>query len=348
MDINLNDIILTPIENSVKRLKISDDEYFSKKYRNYISNSRLKYINPDQEGCPSLYKDGIKQETTRSLALGSAIHECFLQSEEFSLAPDLNKPSAKLGFVCDEIIKNRKSGQTIYDAIVNACLTVDYYATNIANNHKRIRQIIEKGLCYYLKSKTINPEKQIILSSRDREICVNCLNALNSNKTITNLIRPVDLFGDPVDSFNEDALFIDVKCTYGKKSTVLRLKMKADNWTINKDNKTVVLNDLKTTSKPLGFFMQDYGSFVKFHYARQFGMYMWMLKHLCKKEFNTNNTWRYLANVIVVETSCENKAGLFRVSLNIIKEGEKEFIRLLKQVGYCEINGYNDSIKFIE
>lgn len=94
--------------------------------------------------------------------------------------------------------------------------------------------------------------------------------------------------------------------------------------------------------------MQDYGSFVKFHYARQFGMYMWMLKHLCKKEFGTNNTWNYFANVIVVETSCENKAGLFRVSRSTIKEGENEFIRLLKQVGYCELYGYDDSINFVE
>lgn len=29
--------------------------------------------------------------------------------------------------------------------------------------------------------------------------------------------------------------------------------------------------------------MQDYGSFVHYHYARQMGMYLWMLFHLCKK-----------------------------------------------------------------
>lgn len=348
MNVSLKDIKISPIENSVKRLNISDEEYFSKKYRNYISNSRLKYINPEQEGCPSLYKDGIKQETTRSLALGSAIHECFLQSDEFQLAPDLQKPSAKLGFVCDEIIKNRKQGQTIYDSIINACNTVDYYASSIARNNKRISQIIEKGLYYYLTSRQITSDKEIILSSKDRDVCIKCLDALNNNKTITNLIRPIDLFGDPIASYNEDAIFMDVKCSYKNKSVILKLKMKADNWTLDKDNKKVVLNDLKTTSKPLGFFMQDYGSFVKFHYARQFGMYMWMLKHLCKKEFGTNNTWNYFANVIVVETSCENKAGLFRVSRSTIKEGENEFVRLLKQVGYCELYGYDDSINFVE
>ncbi|MBQ0113516.1 MAG: hypothetical protein KBT03_10330 [Bacteroidales bacterium] len=52
------------------REKISDEEYFSPKYSDYISNSRLKLINPDQGGCPSQYKIGFTGETTTSLAIG--------------------------------------------------------------------------------------------------------------------------------------------------------------------------------------------------------------------------------------------------------------------------------------
>ena len=83
MDIKLSDVKLIPLLHTVKRLKISDEEYFSSKYSEYISNSRLKYINPSQGGSPSKYKKGIQQETTRSLQLGSAIHEVFLQPESF-------------------------------------------------------------------------------------------------------------------------------------------------------------------------------------------------------------------------------------------------------------------------
>jgi hypothetical protein len=50
--------------------------------------------------------------------------------------------------------------------------------------------------------------------------------------------------------------------------------MKADNWTFNHGTKTIVLNDLKTTSKPFPFFMKEYGSFVHYHYARQIAMYL--------------------------------------------------------------------------
>ena len=54
MAINLNDIKLSPVLESVYRSKISDAEYFSSSYSNYISNSRLKYINPEQDkqNCP--------------------------------------------------------------------------------------------------------------------------------------------------------------------------------------------------------------------------------------------------------------------------------------------------------
>ncbi len=70
MTINLNDIKLSPVLESVYRSKISDAEYFSSSYSNYISNSRLKYINPDQGGSPSLYNKGIENKVTESLSLG--------------------------------------------------------------------------------------------------------------------------------------------------------------------------------------------------------------------------------------------------------------------------------------
>lgn len=54
MNVKLSNVKLTPLLHTVQRLKISDEEYFSSKYRKYISNSRLKYINPDQDkqNCP--------------------------------------------------------------------------------------------------------------------------------------------------------------------------------------------------------------------------------------------------------------------------------------------------------
>ena len=343
MEVNLADVKIKPLLNTIQRLKISDEEYFSKKYRNYISNSRLKKINPNEDGCPSLYHGGLSNETTNSLILGSAVHCALLQPESFHLAEDLQRPSAKLGRVCDIIIKNRAKGLSILNSITEACREVSYYENSLTNS--RIKDIIKKGLYYYFASKSID-EGAIVLSSRDRETCLNCLNNLQSNREIMRTLHPVDFFGDKIPSYNEDAIFLDVKCEYKGKSVILKLKMKADNWTIDVDNKKLVLNDLKTTGRPINFFMQEYGSFNHYHYGRQLAMYLWMLSILCQKKFKVDKSWDIQANIIAVETVGENRASLFRIPKSRLIEGNKEFQRLLKMVGICEMFGYDDSIVF--
>ena len=103
MEIKLNDIIVNPDLTSIERIPMSDEEYFGPRYSEYTSNSRLKLINPDSGGSPSKYKTGFKIKNDRSLILGSAVHCALLQPDEFKIAPDLKKPTAKLGLVIDKI-----------------------------------------------------------------------------------------------------------------------------------------------------------------------------------------------------------------------------------------------------
>lgn len=344
MTINLSDIKLSPNLDSIKREKISDQEYFSEKYANYVSNSRLKLINPDQDGNPEKYKIGFTGEVTTSLSIGSAIHELFLQPESFYLGPDLKKPSAKLGLVIDEIKQLRIKGYTVNDAIKLACEKVHYYENNI--NLSRIKSIIKEGLKYYQNSKYILDDSVILLSSKDRNTVLNCINNLNRNVQIKNLIKPTDIFGDEILSYNEDAFFININAQYFDQTCELKLKMKADNWTIDTENKIITLNDLKTTGHLITQFMGD--SFVKFHYSRQFGMYLWILLRYCEKEYNYNPTdWTVKCNVIVVETTANNSAGIFPINMNILEQGRKEFCKLLKMVAYCEMNDYSNNVMFV-
>lgn len=344
MTINLNDIKLSPNLESVQREKISDQEYFSSKYSGYISNSRLKLINPDQDGCPSKYKTGFTGETSTSLSIGFAVHELFLQPDVFTLGPDLEKPSAKLGLVIDVIRELRMMGYTVNDAIIEACQRVHYYENNI--NLSRIKAIIKSGLKYYQNCKSILDDTIILLSPKDRETVQNCIWNLNRNPQIMNLVKPKDLFGDAILSYNEDTFFIDVNATYNEQSCVLKLKMKADNWTVDTFNKVITLNDLKTTGHLVGQFMED--SFIRFHYSRQFGMYLWMLLRYCEKEYRYNaNDWTIKCNVIVVETTANNSAGVYPINREFLEQGRKEFCKLLKMVAYCEMNDYSDDITFV-
>ena len=122
--------------------------------------------------------------------------------------------------------------------------------------------------------------------------------------------------------------------------------MKADNWTIDKENKILTLNDLKTTGKGLQYFMQN--SFKKYGYSRQLGAYMECLRLYCKKEYGvTIKDWSFGTNIIAVETIGENRAGVFKIYPNQLKKGREEFYDLMKRVGICELFGYNDDIKFL-
>ena len=107
--VKFSDFEIIPIMKSVRKEEISDEIYFSNKYSRYISNSRLKYINPAEEGSPQLFKTPPRLSTT-SLVIGSAVHECLLQPAEFELAPKLGKPTAKLGAVVEMVYNLRRKG----------------------------------------------------------------------------------------------------------------------------------------------------------------------------------------------------------------------------------------------
>ena len=49
------DVKIKPILDTLRLEDISDEVYFSEKYADYVSNSRLSYINPDQDGSPEKY-----------------------------------------------------------------------------------------------------------------------------------------------------------------------------------------------------------------------------------------------------------------------------------------------------
>ena len=339
--INFSDFEIIPIISSARREKISDEVYFSNKYANFISNSRLGYINPSQDGSPDNYVNP-PHLSTQSLYLGSCIHELILQPENFSLAPKCKKPGAKLGATIDRIRYYRKRGQSIYDSIVNACKDCDYYVNQI---DRKISKIIKEGLPYYLLSKDYD-DSVLTLSDRDWDTCSNCVNNVLSNTSITSVLHPTDDFMMPIPTFNEDALFMDILVTYKNQCVKLRLKAKADNWTIDEENKVLTLNDLKTTSKPLGKFMLKHeGSFAKYHYSRQFAFYKFILESYCTKEYGYNHNWQFNGNVLAVNTiSYESK--LFKVNKCQFEQGKREFEQLLKRVAFYELFGYNKEVVF--
>lgn len=342
--VRLNDLSLYLAEGSVKREKISDELYFSPVYKQYTSNSKLRNINPSQGGSPREYFEGGFGPKTSSLAIGTGVHCAILEPEEFEIAPALGRPTAKLGDVIDAIKVYRKKGFRIYDAIVKACNDCEYYVNSIDS---KISMIIEKGFSYYWKSKFVK-KNAIVLTDGDREKCLASIRSLQNNRLVQSILHPVDAFGDPIDSFNEEAFFADYVVTINGKACIIPFKLKIDNWTIDPENKILTLNDLKTSGKQVKYFMhEEYGSFTKYHYARQFLCYATILKKYCEQAFGFDESWTFDANVCTVETFGEHTSKCFRVSNELMESARSEFETLMKMIGYYTIYGYEEEVEFI-
>ena len=350
--IRLKDFRIIPDFNSVRGEEISDEIYFSNKYNKYVSNSRLKHINPEEGGTPAAFKNPPKL-STQSLQRGSAVHEVILQPEEFELAPKIGKPNAKLGAMMDaidKILSSSKEDITLEEAIKQASIKVDYFVNSIDSKIDGIKEIWEdysKKLAE-IKSKKNNKE-QIILSDGDWDVVNSCIESLQANTEIMAKFHPKDIFGEPIESHCEDALFMDFIVIYKKtKCTTIRFKLKIDNWTIDFENKVITLNDLKTSGHAVQLFMKEDGSWNTYHYYRQFGIYSTVLWYYCMKKYGVSKEqgWKINANVCVVETIPNYWSKCYSVSDAQLRFGMKEADKLLKMVAYYEIFGYDKEVEF--
>lgn len=329
------------IPDSIQLIKMSDEEYFSSKYADYISNSRLKLINPEEGGSEEVYANGLKSKYSDSFELGSAVHAILLQPEYFEIAP-VKKPTSKLGLFADKAYDLMKSGSSKEDAISKASLSADYYANKLTD--KRLSAALEACEPYWkeieeFESQLTSDKVQIYLSTPMEYKYKQCVSSLASNTKLMKTLNP-DYLLSPPEIYNEYAIFAEVYVIDGDKKTRLKIKGKLDNFTIDHETNTITLNDVKTTGKPVSFFMGNYvkpdypnskkvwydGSFQKFHYHRQMGFYLWMLACYCK---NKGMDYQLKANMVVVETIPDFNSKVYKVNGKQIKQGLDEFKKLL-------------------
>lgn len=331
---------LIPLFDTIQLIEMSDEEYFSEKWAGYISNSTLALINPDQDGSPQIYKEGLSKHPkySDSLVFGSAVHELVLQPKEFAVVNNVDRPTAKMGAMADELYKTFLSNKGVVSDkdIIAASDKIDYYKGKM--DSIKIENVKDKCINYWWDRRDWETEhnnlgtEPIYLDPKSREKLQLCLASVEANKEVQDLLHPKGVFEEPI-SMNEAALFMDVKAEHEGKETILKLKGKLDNFTIDTETNEVVLNDLKTT----GHWLIDFGdSFKKYHYNRQMAMYAWMLRSYVQKQYNIKPS-SLMANMLLVCTVPDYRAGVFRVTNGEIRKGFLEFKDLLQRVAYCEL-----------
>ena len=337
---DLKDIKLTPLLDTLRLQKISDEIYFSQQYSHYVSNSRLGLINPRQEGTPEKFFAGFKPSGyAPALALGSAVHELVLQSEYFELSEDIGKPTAKLGAMADELYPMFLKGNITDEEVIKASDTVNYYKGKM--NKDKINHVLTSCEAYWKarqeRELDLSQDKEVIyLDNKSLEIVKSCVESLQQNKQVQNLLHPEGIIETPI-SENEQAILLDVEAKLPNgKTFILHLKSKLDNYTIDKESGTIVVNDIKTIGKILS---ELDNNIKKFRYSREFAMYIYLLK-LCAEKFYGIKNPKIQANYLAVSTIPNFYSKVRPVTFGEIREGFHEFQVLLKYVAY-QI-GYNN------
>lgn len=335
------------IPETIRLIKMTDEEYFAEK--DYISNSKLGLINPEEDGSPEKYESEFSSEYSDSFALGSAIHAITLQPDYYIIS-DIDKPSAKLGLFAEEVFKLRNQGLPLRESIFIASQTANYYSGKLSGT--RLKTAIKSSLPFYLKRmKYVEQEgkKTIFMSQPMRFKFNSCIANINDKSSnILEKLYPSGLL-QSAEFYNEYAIFCEIEYidTDTGLITILKIKAKLDNFTIDHENKIVTLNDLKTTGKPVSYFMGNYvktktvngdeetvwynGSFQYYRYYRQMAVYIWLLQSIIKYVYNLEN-YQFKSNMLVVETIPEFQCKVYAVNGKQIKFGLEEFKNLLTLV----------------
>lgn len=337
------------IPESIQLIKMSDEEYFSPKYKDYVSNSRLGLIDPDEDGSPEKYDLGYEDsEYNESFELGTAIHSKILQPSLYEIS-DILKPSGKLGLFAVEVFRLRQDPTyPLWLAVNDASYNANYYAGKLKG--ARLKTAIKSSLEFY-KQRMKFVEKEnvttLFLSKAMKEKYEACFSNLQNSREILGTLYPLGLL-QPAEFYNEYAILCEVEFSDEETGeiTIVKIKCKLDNFTINHETLTFTLNDLKTTSKYIDYFMGNFvdtktvngekvrewysGSFQKYHYYRQLGLYLWLLsaamKHIHKLDYAPK------VNLLVIQTTPEFPYKVFPVEGDYIRAGLAEFKKLLTLV----------------
>lgn len=339
---------------------IPDSEYFKLPG---TSISKLKNLDEEIGGSPDKYLNGTNFGYNESTLLGTCVHTYFLQPDEFEVS-EYEKPSGKLGYFIEKLAVNRQEGYSIYDSIIKSSKETDYYQNVLINGSKdafkkRFTIIFKEGYDYYNKLMTgyFKSDKEIfVLSKNLLKRYKECISSIKRNNIIKKFLTQ-NIFEEK-QFLNEIALFSDIKVTLPDNSEkIIHFKGKLDSVIIDPEKKKVYLNDIKTTSKGIDYFMDKIyesdnvkkvwlGTFTLSDYHVQMAAYMYLLQKYCTEVLNLKD-YKYECNMWVVETTNQYKCENFRIAQRyIIDAGYTKFKELLARLAFHELNGFDKEFEY--
>lgn len=324
----LEEIKITPLIDTLVLEDIDDSEYFSEKFADRISNSRLGILK--NKGAKAFF-EGIKGEYNPSFELGSLIHQQVLQPESFEVVNEVFKPTAKAGLMADYLYKNCGLNPSD-DDIKSASYIIGYYKDKLTSS--RLLEFRQKAEPYWrdryiFEQNNVQKDKErVFTDEKSFTILEGCLKTLSENNQVQELLHPEGLVKTPI-SGNEKAILINIKMeSPNSEPKIYKFKAKLDNYTIDLEQNILTVNDLKTTSRPANMFDPKY-----FSYQREIAIYSWLLKLCAKKHYQIDSP-TIKGNFLVVSTIPEYNTLVYPMTPQLFKSGWEEFKYLMRVVYY--------------
>lgn len=328
---------ITPLLETLQLEDISDETYFSEKFSNYISNSRLGLLK--SKGAKAFF-EGFKDEGiyNPSFDFGDKLHKLILQPESYELM-NVFKPTAKAGVVADYLYNLH--GITVEDDDIKmASIKCNYYKDKLTqirlNTFKEDAEPYWRDRYLFEQKNPFTEGDKIRLYTNENfyHLLKACISSINANTQIIDLLHPKGLCEDPYVA-NERTILLDIKAEIDDyEPRIFKLKAKLDNFTIDKEENKITVNDLKTTSRLVSDFDSKY-----FSYYREIAGYSWLLKLCVNKFFDLTNP-KVAGNFLVVSTR-DVESKVVSMNTQMFKSGWNEYKWLLKTAIYLNIvKGY--------
>ena len=304
--------------------------YNEKFYFSYSSINKLLFS-------PSMfYNDYVLKQKEDSvdphLVKGRVIHCLLLNPEdfdsEFMLIPG-KLPSGNNKLIVDEIFKYYLEGD-------DNSLTLDKYETAIVdllekiNLHQKLKTdearvkkiLIADNISYFdfLKSS----QGKTLVDQETLDYCKECVESVKSNESVSALLQ---LDGSDLKVYNEVPITVNEligdKYSFGFKGIL-------DNVVIDEEKKTIFINDLKTTGKPLIDFPE---SVEYFRYWIQAALYYNLAYFRYLKDKEDKELWSIQFTFVVVDKY--NQVYPFQVTAKTMRGWMDRFYnRVMPQVVY--------------
>jgi hypothetical protein len=236
----------------------------------HVSHSSLSALKISPQYFQKYINRELKQEDSRYLDLGSAIHCYILENSTFNdryIVSDVPVVGGMMGKFVEALVENEKFVNTSVldgtedspeefvlqntDHLYQHCYDISGFKTSIATVIKKLDNPEINSYVTLLR----NSVNKHILSQDEMETILQCAASASKHAVASTVLNPVE--AEP-----------EKEILWTHKD--FKIKSIIDNLILDKEKKMVTVTDLKTTSKnPYNFL----GSYISYGYYRQIGIY---------------------------------------------------------------------------